>query len=148
MAFLNISTKIKKSILSDIDRQDYFCLGTSSISRISLYNFVLALGFNNDLPTELDSPKESFIRGEYVNNERYLYSSVYFLRHEKDCIEDIEKISDTEAVYHLMDKYANTGFSVLADYMREYGDKALAMKLIAEMDEMNEHFLTDLETDK
>ena len=42
-----------------------------------------------------------------------------------------------------MDKYANTGFSVLADYMKDLGEKALAMKLIAEMDEMNVQFLQD-----
>lgn len=143
MAFLNISTKNKKGVLSDIDRQNYFCLGNSSLARLGLYNFVLALGYNNGLPTDLDTPKESFVREEYINNNRYLYAAVYFSKHEQKCIENIESLTDKDNIHILMDKYANTGFSVLADYMKDFGEKALAMKLIAEMDEMNMQFLHD-----
>lgn len=143
MAFLNISIKNKRGILADIDRQNYFCLA-SPTSRLELYNFALALGINNGLPTEFDSQKESLIREEYVGNTRFMYSSLYFTTHEQKCLENIEDITNTDEIYKLMDKYANTGFSVLADYMKDISGPALAYKLIPEMDEMFEHFLQEL----
>lgn len=146
MAFLNISKKNKNGVLADIDRQNYFLLGAgaSGVSRINLYNFALALGYNRGLPTDLEA-KESFVREENVNhsNMRFMYSAVYFDAHEKKCIENIENIINTEEIFSLMDKYANTGFDILADYIKEHGDNALAYKLIPEMDEMNEEFLRD-----
>lgn len=142
MAFLNISSKNKKGILNDIDKQNYFCLA-SPTSRLDLYNFMLALGYNNGLPTELESAKESLIREEYVNNQRFIYSAVYFTAHESGCIENIEEITNVDKIFLLMDKYANTGFSVITDYMRDLGEMALAYKLIPEMDEMYEQFLQD-----
>jgi hypothetical protein len=142
MAFLNISKKVKNGILADIDRQNYFLLGSgaSGVNRINLYNFALALGYNQGFPTDLDA-KESFVREENVNhsNLRFMYSAVYFEAHEKKCVDNIENIINTDEIFSLMDKYANAGFSILSDYIKEHGDNALAFKLIAEMDEMNEN---------
>ena len=145
MAFLNISNKNKKGVLADIDRQDYFRLSNSTSSRLTLYNFAFALGFNNGLPSELDGPKESLIREEYVKDQprRFMYSAAYFAAHETDCMSNLEKITSSDNVFPLADKYANTGFSVLSDLMKRYDDKALALKLIADMDEMNAKFLAD-----
>lgn len=147
MAFLNISTKNKKGVLADIDRQDYFRLSNSSSSRLTLYNFAVALGYNNGLPSELDGPKESLIREEYVKDQpkRFIYSAAYFAAHETDCMNNLEKINSSDNVFPLADKYANTGFNVLSDYMKKYDDRALAIKLIADMDEMNAQFLADLQ---
>ena len=72
-----------------------------------------------------------------------MYSAAFFTTHEKDCIENLEKISNTDIVFPLIDKYANTGFCVLADLMKKYDDQALALKLIGDMDEMNAKFLAD-----
>lgn len=140
MAFLNISVKNKNGILKDIDRQNYFQLG--SVTRTQLYNFALALGYHRGYPSDLDGGKESFIREEYVkdSNQRFYYSAIYFAVNEKNGIEDI---TDREKVFPLMDKYANTGFSIISDYMSKYADNALALKLIAEMDEMYTKFKAD-----
>ena len=142
MAFLNISKKVKNGILADIDNQNYFLLGAGAagVNRINLYNFALALGYNQGWPTDLDA-KESFVREENVNhsNWRFMYSAVYFDAHEKKCVDNIENIINTDEIFTLMDKYANTGFSILSDYIKEHGDNALAFKLIAEMDEMYEN---------
>lgn len=145
MAFLNISTKNKKGVLADVDRQDYFRLSNSTTTRLTLYNFAFALGYNNGLPSELDGPKESLIREEYVKEQpkRFLYSAAYFAAHENECVDNLEKIASSDNVFHLADKFANTGFSVLSDLMNKYDDKALALKLIAEMDEMYARFLAD-----
>ena len=53
---------------------------------------------------------------------------------------DGNQIADTEKVFALADKYANTGFSVMADYINEYSQNALAMKLLADMDNMYEQY--------
>lgn len=142
MAFLNISAKNKKGVLADIDRQNYFRLG--EVARLKLYNFVLALGYNNGLPVELEN-KESFIREEYLKDSpmRFAYSAIYFATHENDCNENVEKVTNPDIVFPLIDKYANNGFSVMADLMNQHSDTALAYKLIAEMDDMNAIFLHD-----
>jgi hypothetical protein len=106
---------------------------------------VFALGYNNGLPSELDGPKESLIREEYVKDQprRFLYSAAYFAAHETECMGNLEKITSSDNVFPLADKFANTGFSVLSDLMKKYDDKALALKLIADMDDMNAQFLSD-----
>lgn len=48
--------------------------------------------------------------------------------------------SDTDKVFALADKYANTGFSVMSDYINEYSQNTLAMKLLADMDNMYEQY--------
>ena len=58
---------------------------------------------------------------------------------------NLEEINSSDNVFPLADKYANTGFNVLSDYMKKYDDRALAIKLIADMDEMNAQFLADME---
>lgn len=145
MAFLNISTKNKKGVLADVDRQDYFRLSNSTTTRLTLYNFAFALGYNNGLPSELDGPKESLIREEYVKEQpkRFLYSAAYFAVHKNECVDNLENIASSDNVFPLADKFANTGFSVLSDLMNKYDDKALALKLIADMDEMYARFLED-----
>ena len=45
---------------------------------------------------------------------------------------------DNNRFFSLADKYANTGFSVMADYINEYSQNALVMKLLADMDELFE----------
>lgn len=145
MAFLNISTKNKKGVLADVDRQDYFRLSNSTTTRLTLYNFAFALGYNNGLPSELDGPKESLIREEYVKEQpkRFLYSAAYFAVHKNESVDNLENIASSDNVFPLADKFANTGFSVLSDLMNKYDDKALALKLIADMDEMYARFLED-----
>lgn len=46
--------------------------------------------------------------------------------------------------FAVADKYANTGFSIMSDYMKENSTKALTMKLIAEMEEMYEKIKDEL----
>lgn len=142
MAFLNISIENKKSILNQIDEQNYFGLGNSCCSRLELYIFMVALGYNSGYTSEFEGAKDSLVREEYVksNNITHAFSALYFWENK----EHIEDIANTDKVYPLADKYANTGFSVIADYMKEYSQHSLSMKLMAEMDEMYESIKEDL----
>ena len=99
---------------------------------------MVALGFEGGYPSEFDGSKESLVREEYAktNNICYAFSALYF----NDNKEKVEEITDRDKVFALADRYANTGFSVMSDYINEYSPYALAMKLIADMDNMYEKY--------
>lgn len=140
MAFLNISAKNKKTVLKQIDDENY--LGLGDCSRFEMYCFLMALGYNNGIATDFDGSKESLIREEYFRNDNltHAFSALYFSENK----EHIEDIANKDKVYPLVDKYANTGFSVIFDYMKEYSQHALVMKLMKEMDEMYNDIKDDL----
>lgn len=140
MAFLNISGKNKQGILKKIDEERY--LDLDDCTRLDLYSFMVALGFAAGYPSELEGGKESLVREEYTKNNNicYAFSAIYF----NDNKDKVEEIADTDKVFALADKYANTGFSVMSDYINEYSQNALAMKLLAEMDNMYEQYKDSL----
>lgn len=140
MAFLNISTKNKSGVLRQIDSQNY--LGLADCSRLELYSFMVALGYNAGYTTDFEGTKDSLVREEYVksNNLNHAFSALYFEEHT----DSVEDVANTDAVYSLADKYANTGFSVISDYMNENSQHTLALKLFAEMDSMYEKYKEEL----
>ncbi len=142
MAFLNISLKNKNGILRKIDEESYLCLDKDKCTRLELFSFMVALGFERGYQSDLEGKKESLVREEYTknNNMCYAFSALYF----NDNKEKVEEIADTDKVFALADKYANTGFSVISDYMNEYSPYSLAMKLLSDMDVMYEKYKDSL----
>ena len=136
MAFLNISVKNKNGILRKIDEEGY--LGLDDCTRLELYSFMVALGFVSGYPSDFDGAKDSLVREEYTKNNNicYVFSALYF----NDNQDKVDEIADTDKVFALADKYANTGFSVMSDYINEYSQKALTMKLLADMDVMYDQY--------
>ena len=136
MAFLNISVKNKNGILRKIDEERY--LGLDDCTRLELYSFMVALGFASGYPSDFDGAKDSLVREEYTKNNNicYAFSALYY----NDNKDKVEEIADTEKVFALADKYANTGFSVMSDYINGYSQNALAMKLLSDMDNMYERY--------
>lgn len=136
MAFLNISVKNKNGILRKIDEERY--LGLDKCSRLELFSFMVALGFECGYSSEFEGAKESLVREEYTknNNLYYVFSALYF----NDNKDKVEEIADTDRVFALSDKYANTGFSVISDYIGQHSSYALAMKLLKDMDNIYEKY--------
>ena len=136
MTFLNISVKNKNGILRKIDDERF--LGLDECTRLELFSFMVALGFERGYPSDFDGAKDTLVREEYTKNNNicYAFSAIYF----NDNKDKVEEIADTDKVFALADKYANTGFSVMADYINEYSSNALAMKLLADMDTMYEQY--------
>lgn len=136
MAFLNISVKNKNGILRKIDEDHY--LGLDDCTRLDLYSFMVALGFSSGYPSDFDGAKDSLVREEYTKNNNicHAFSAIYF----NDNKDKVEEIANTDKVFALADKYANTGFSVMSDYINDYSQNALAMKLLADMDSMYEQY--------
>ena len=99
---------------------------------------MVALGFARGYPSDFDGAKDTLVREEYTKNDniRFAFSAIYF----NDNKDKVEEIADTDKVFALADKYANTGFSVMNDYINEYSQNTLAMKLFADMDAMYEQY--------
>lgn len=146
MTFLNVAVNLKKSgVIKTIDRTDYFKLANPGTSRPDLYNFALALGFSRGYPTEIEGAKESFVREEYVNNARYIYSSIYFSEYVNQGHKDeVDNLIYAENTFALADQFANTGFSVLKDLVENEPEETLTYKLIQEMDEIYEKIKDEL----
>lgn len=136
MAFLNISVKNKNGILKKIDDEGY--LGLNECTRLELYSFMVALGYVCGYPSDFDGAKDSLVREEYTRNNNicYAFSAIYF----NDNQDKVDEIADKDKVFALADKYANTGFSVMSDYINEYSQSALAKKLLIDMDMMYEKY--------
>lgn len=140
MAFLNISVKNKNGILEKIDEDRYF--GLDKCTRLELYSFMVALGFERGYASDFDGAKDSLIREEYTKNSNicHAFSALYYYDNKNK----VEDIADKDKVFALADKYANTGFSVISDYIKKHSQNALAMKLMAEIDEMYNEYSTEL----
>ncbi len=147
MAFLYISNTNKKNILSSIDSENYFHLGLSPKggNRLKMFTFMAALGYNQGYPSNLEGGKDSFIREEYVReaSDRFKFSALYYAHCEKEHKSELGNVIQADVVYPIIDRYANTGFSVISDYMKRFTEKELAYKLIGEMDEMYDRFIQD-----
>lgn len=149
MAFLNISTKVKKETLKALDRTDYFHLSNSGTSRPDLYNFALALGYKRGYPTDLADAKDSLVREEYVNNYRFLYSSLYYSEFiNKGHKDQLDEIIYSDKTFPLADRYANTGFDIIKDMMNTEPEEVIVFKLIQEMDEMFQEFKAENKTEE
>lgn len=147
MAFLYISNTNKRNILSKIDSENYFHLGLSPKggNRLKMFTFMAALGYSQGYPSNLEGGKESFIREEYVReaSDRFKFSALYYAHCETEHKSELGNVIQADVVYPIIDRYANTGFSVISDYMKKFTEKELAYKLIGEMDEMYDRFIHD-----
>lgn len=145
MPFLNISKDQAKKIVRKIDQENYMKLGKPT-SRLDLFNFAVALGVRQgaaDINTPLPN-KESFVRDEYVGNERFMYSALYFVDHVTKHPEDLDNVIDDNITFQVAEKYAEEGFGILMDYMSEMGELPLTYKLIGEMDKKFEEIRDEL----
>lgn len=137
MAFLNINKTQNKGVVKAIDQKNYMKLGKPT-SRLDLFTFAVALGYRYSSP-ETDVPlanKESFIRDEYIGNERHMLSALYYQDYVKVGKADIDKVIDSNLTFQVAEKYAEDGFQILESEMNQMSELAFTMKLLAEMDLM------------
>lgn len=135
---INVLEKNIKEVVSRLDSSKFFGLNNSATKRPDLFNFLVSLGVERGYPKELTSKKTSFVRTEYIenNNCRFLYSSLYFHEMISDNpTEKIDMITNDNEILDLVEKYANTGFDVIAEYMDQYSDEEMMLDLISQMDD-------------
>lgn len=139
---ISIGHKYFTELVPSLDEDNYFMLSKPNCPRLELFDFALALGYYQNYTSQLDG-RETFIRTEYLGNARYLYDSVYFNDHLKDDQQNIDDIVDSEKVFKNAEVYANTGFSVIKDKMKEVQADTWMYELIDEMDDLYNQFEAD-----
>lgn len=120
-----------KKVIDKIDELDYLGLGKQSASRSELFLFAMSLGVDT-YPTRLDSVIGLILEKSF---SAQMQSLLYALFIDKKTNQDmLDLITDKEQVYSLAQKYANTGFEILEDYMQKGKDVEVVWSLIDEID--------------
>ena len=136
---INVSKGHIDGIIKKIDESKYFLLDKSSVDRVGLFNFALALGLKEGVPTPLKS-STSFTRVSYVEDKLFMYRGLFYEKLLKDKPDDVDTIADLELVIDFVEEYANTGF--YKQFMQEFPDDSMFMlKLLNEMDIIQKEYL-------
>lgn len=137
MAFLNINKQQNKDIVKKIDQTNYMKLGKPT-SRLDLFCFAMAMGIREggvDINTPLQN-KESFVRDEYIGNERYLFSALFFDEQDiKSKPSMIDDVIDETQTFQAAEKFAEMGMEVIKDYMSQMGEMQFCYHLLDEMEQ-------------
>jgi len=132
---LKISTD-NRSIVEGLDKTKYLKLDKST-PRLKQFLFAMALGYETKLPTELNK-KDTFVRDEYIGLQEEALLFALYIDSIKDG--DLSTITDTNRVYDLCEKYANTGYKAIEDLMSKQTETLTLYSLIEEMDNSYNEF--------
>ncbi len=134
---LNIAKTYDDGFIENIEKRKYFQLHKNAATRTDLYCFAIALGEmegKEPVPIQEDGATKSFVRTEYLTNVEPLLSCLYYDKVLKDNPENIDDICNRDEVYNLAEKCANTGFSILKEWVENIDEETLLYKLIGYMD--------------
>ncbi len=124
-------SKRVRLMLDDMKESNYFGLSDHRVTRSELFLFAIALGM--DVPKSKLESKESLVLENAIGAQTK--ASMYALFIDSAECDNIDSVADKGKVYSLAEEYANTGFSILEDYISRCKDEALIWTLIQEMDE-------------
>ncbi|WP_294532048.1 hypothetical protein [uncultured Bacteroides sp.] len=144
---LNIAKAYDEGFIENLERTKYFQLHKNATTRAELYCFALALcEMEKKEPTPINSvgPVKTFVRAEFLENCEPLLSSLYYDKELKNNPELIDEICNRENVYCLAEKYANTGFGILQNYIESMDEETLFYKLIGYMDKQYDSIKDEL----
>ena len=102
----------------------------------------MALGLKENVRTPLET-STGLIRtsNEDVKPYFFIYKSIYFDKILSEDESDIDKITDIDAAFELVEQYANTGFKVLAQMKKEFPDDELfSKKLLTKINDMYKQY--------
>lgn len=136
---LYTSKKVSDKTIPYLDEKNFFLLANKTCSRRELFNFALALGISEGLPTEMGA-KVSLIRNERMENDRHLYNAVFFSEGIDADESRIDEILTDEEVFSLVEKYAETGFARISATAHNKTAEAFTQELIKEMNEIYKDF--------
>ncbi len=116
-ARLHIESKVFGKIIQEIDDTNILRLSNSDCSRMSLMLFAAAVGKVNGGMTPLKNKKD-FVRGEYVKDEAasQIRSIAIDQRNNGQTINDLV---EDDAAIDIFEQYANTGFNIIEDWIKE-----------------------------
>lgn len=126
-------TKQAQQIKNKIDEKKFLGLDNNMTDRIQLFLFAMALGINTGCPTKLEN-QDSFVLDQSIKMHHRALMYALYIGKIKDK-NNLDECVNLESVYDLAQRYANTGFSVIEDYLKTKQDSVLQWELIKEMDE-------------
>lgn len=134
----------QKEIVKKIDRSKFLGLNnngnnTLSTSRSDLFLFAMALGLET-VKSEIKQ-KDTLVRAQYITprHEALLYAAFI---NELDYKNNLDCILDIDAIIDNAQKYANTGFNLIADMM-EKSENVIVYELLNELDEKYEMIINE-----
>jgi len=145
---LNIAKNFNNSI-ETIDKKKYFQLHKNVTTRSELFCFAIAVALaekKEPLPLSATGNVTSLVRTEYMTNYDSLLSALYYDKYLKDKPDQIDDICNRDEVYNLAEKYANTGFGVIKDWVENVEEDTLLYKLISDMDKQYDEIKDELDS--
>lgn len=128
---INIS-KRARDLIAHIDKTHYFGLHDSVTSRSELFSFAMAIGVET-VPTKLENVYSGglVLEKSIESKTKALMYALFINNLDSD---NLDKITQKDAVYTMAQEYANTGFEIIEDYMTKKKDIDLIWDIIEELD--------------
>lgn len=138
---LNYSTKAKK-MLEKIEEINYLGLankGGAGVSRSEIFLFAMALGAESKLLTEIENPYTGgLVLDKSIDNKTKAAMYAQYISQLSEPENELDEITKKGEVYKLAEKYANTGFEYIEEYIITKKPETLVWDLLKELDEKYE----------
>ena len=116
---LSIEKKYNSEVVDRIDETGFLRLGKGQHSeRLDLFMFALGLGVKAGVRTPI-STKHGLILATTVENNAEAMAAIFSLWIQEAIMTNQEdKLDDRDLAFQLAEEYANTGFMILAEYLK------------------------------
>ncbi|MDP4152571.1 MAG: hypothetical protein Q8865_03895 [Bacillota bacterium] len=134
---LSIDKKINDITIPIIDKTKFLGLDKSSVDRIELFLFAMALGVKVEKKTPISSLHGFILESSILNNEGAMSIIYSLLVDEMRKRNEEEKISDKDEAFAIAQAYANTGFNIINNWLsniKKQDEESILWNLIDEMD--------------
>lgn len=145
---LNYSTKAKQ-LLDKIEESNYMGLankGGAGVSRSEIFLFTMALGTESKSPTEVKNPYAGgLVLDKSIDSKTQAAMYAQFISQLSDPENELDEITKKGEVYKLAERYANTGFECIEEYIDTKKPETLVWDLFLELDAQYETLKIDKE---
>jgi len=134
---LSIDKKINDVTIPIIDKTKLLGLDKSSVDRIELFLFAMALGVKAGKQTPLSSLHGFILESSILSNAGAMSIIDSLLVDEMRKRNEEEKISDKDEAFAIAQVYANTGFNIINDWLsniKKQDEESILWNLIDELD--------------
>ncbi|NLY87787.1 MAG: hypothetical protein GX083_04505 [Clostridiales bacterium] len=134
---LNYSTKAKQ-LLDKVEESNYLGLankGGAGVSRSEIFLFAMALGAESKSPTEVKNPYAGgLVLDKSIDSKTQAAMYAQLISQLSDPENDLDEITKKGEVYKLAERYANTGFECIEEYIDTKKPETLVWDLFLELD--------------
>ncbi len=145
---LNYSTKAKQT-LDKVEELNYMGLankGGAGVSRSEIFLFAMALGVESKSPTEVKNPYAGgLVLDKSIDSKTQAAIYAQFISQLSEPENELDEITKKGEVYKLAERYANTGFECIEEYIDTKKPETLVWDLFLELDAQYETLKIDKE---